>query len=343
MNISTITRKFGLVFAAGVLAVSLVAPMTALASEDGYDYYGGDYSYDTTDYYGGDYDYGATDYYGGDYDYDTTDYYGGDYDYGSTDYYGGDYNSDTTDYYGGDYSYDTADYGTSYDSGYSAPSFGGSSYGSGYSYSMPTFGSANYGYRQTYFPQYTTPSNTVVNTETNTCTDNSCNSSYVDNSIVDNSVKISNSYNNQKKQDHGNDCDNGYNYGNQYGYGQQGYNYGSYNYQGNCYSYAAPITFPVNTTPYITLSQAPYTGLDLGPFGEVLYWAFLVLWCLGAAYLVVVKRVQNKLVSFLNGFLFGSSAKTAVHAAHAPKAAAASAPLVEDGIDPFIKSQIKRA
>ena len=78
----------------------------------------------------------------------------------------------------------------------------------------------------------------------------------------------------------------------------------------------------------------------------MLYWTFLVLWCLGAAYLVVVKRVQNRLVGFLNGFLFGASAKTTVaRASHAPKAqaAAASAPLVEEGIDPFIMSQIKRS
>jgi hypothetical protein len=259
----------------------------------------------------------------------------------------------------------------SYSSGYSMPSFGGTSFGGGSfggGYAMPSFGSANYAYRQANFPQYTTPvftppvftppSNTVVTTNTNTCTNNSCNyadnsivdNSVVDNSVVDNSVDnsvtIKNSFNNQeKKQERRHDCYD-YNYGNQQGYGQQGYNYGSYDYQGNCYSYAAPITFPVNTTPYITLSQAPYTGLDLGPFGEVLYWTFLVLWCLGAAYLVVVKRVQNKLVGFLNGFLFGASAKTAAaHAARAPKAQAApaSAPLVEEGIDPFIMSQIKRS
>ena len=80
--------------------------------------------------------------------------------------------------------------------------------------------------------------------------------------------------------------------------------------------------------------------------GEVLYWTFLVLWSLAAAYLVVVKRVQNKLVASLNSFLFGASAKSA-HATHAPAHAAhtvASAPIVEEGIDSFIKSQIaKRA
>jgi hypothetical protein len=312
---NTITKNFVGASIAFVALVSLTLPFFALADYEDYGGYSGDTSYDAGYDYSGDTSY--------DYSPDTS------YDYSSDTYDNGSY-----------------DYGSSYGSGYSAPSFGGS----GYSYSMPSFGSANYNYRQTYFPQYTAPSNTntVVTTNTNTCTNNSCNSSYVDNSIVDNSVKVSNSYNNQQQKQRGYDynqsnCSN-YNYGNQYGYGQQGYNYGSYNYQGNCYSYSAPITFPVNTTPYITLSQAPYTGLDLGPFGEVLYWTFLVLWCLGAAYLVVVKRVQNKLVGFLNGFLFGGTAKTVAHSAHAPQAhAAAPAPLVEDGIDPFIKSQIKRA
>ena len=323
MNIITISRKFGFVFMAGILAVSLIAPMTTLASEDGYDYYGGGYDYDTTDYYGGGYDYDTTDYYGGDYEYDTA----------------------YEDGYTGGSSYGSGSTG----SGFSMPSFGGS----GSSYSMPSFGSANYNYRTAYdYPTYSQPSKTSSNTTvtTNTCTNNSCNSSYVDNSIVDNSIKINDSYNTvvtkekkQKKEEYRNDC-----YGYEYGYQNQGYGYSDYGYnQGNNYNdcyVAPPIAY--NPTPYITLSQTPYTGLDLGPMGEVLYWTFLVLWCLGAAYLIVVKRVQNKLVGFLNGFLFGSSAKGAAHATHAPAVtahAAAPAVLAQEGTDPFIQSQIKRS
>ncbi len=224
-------------------------------------------------------------------------------------------------------SYDSSSYG----SGFSMPSFGGSSgYGGGYSYG----GSS-------YYPSYTPPKSSYSYTDIDTCVNNSCNT------YTDNSVKISNSFNNQKKQkEQINDCyDYGYSQGYGYngyadGYGQDGYNYGSYNYDGHCYSYAAPIAY--NTTPYISLSQTPYTGLDLGPMGEVLYWTFLVLWCALAAYLIVVKRVQNKLVSFLNSFLFGgAAAKTAVHTTHA--SAPVSATLVEEGIDPFIQSQIKRS
>lgn len=64
---------------------------------------------------------------------------------------------------------------------------------------------------------------------------------------------------------------------------------------------------PVYTggTPYVTLSAVPYTGLDLGPVGTVLYWAFLVLWCFVAAYLIVVKRVQISVYRYLKSVLFG--------------------------------------
>ncbi|MGH7175213.1 MAG: hypothetical protein ACREGR_02555, partial [Minisyncoccia bacterium] len=45
----------------------------------------------------------------------------------------------------------------------------------------------------------------------------------------------------------------------------------------------------VGTQPlaYLYLSQIPYTGLDLGPVGTVLYWLALIGWCLAAAYLVL--------------------------------------------------------
>lgn len=37
----------------------------------------------------------------------------------------------------------------------------------------------------------------------------------------------------------------------------------------------------------VYLSELPYTGLDLGPFGTLVYWLMLVLWSLAAAYLVL--------------------------------------------------------
>lgn len=38
---------------------------------------------------------------------------------------------------------------------------------------------------------------------------------------------------------------------------------------------------------YLYLSQIPYTGLDLGPIGTVLYWFALIVWALALAYLVL--------------------------------------------------------
>lgn len=38
---------------------------------------------------------------------------------------------------------------------------------------------------------------------------------------------------------------------------------------------------------YIYLSQVPYTGLDLGPFGTAIYWVALIGWSLALAYLVL--------------------------------------------------------
>lgn len=362
MTISTITRKLGLALMAGALVVSAVAPLSAFADDD----------YGYSDYYGGDYDYGSTDYYGGGYDYTPTDYYGGGYDYGSTDYYGGDYDYAPTDYYGGDYDYAPADYGYSTPA-YTAPTFGGSS-GVGYSY--PTFGSsapapiytsaANQQYRQqvaTTLPTFVQPNVSNACSAVNSCnvdnsyTDNSVYAPSYNNTITDNSVYsapttvtvtapttvTTDSHNQQISYPAPTyQAPTFPQYQSQYQYQAQ---YQQPVYQPTCYTncYQQPRPVAYNSTPYITLSQAPYTGLDLGPVGEVLYWTFLVLWCLGAAYLIVVKRVQNRLVSFLNGFLFGSAATVATAAPIAHGASvAASAPLVEEGIDPFIASQIKR-
>jgi len=58
-------------------------------------------------------------------------------------------------------------------------------------------------------------------------------------------------------------------------------------------------------TPYITLSQVPYTGLDLGPIGTAVYWIGLVLICAILAYLIAVKRVQNSSLTWLRVKLLG--------------------------------------
>ena len=38
---------------------------------------------------------------------------------------------------------------------------------------------------------------------------------------------------------------------------------------------------------YLYLSQIPYTGLELGPIGTILYWLALIVWALALAYLVL--------------------------------------------------------
>ena len=67
--------------------------------------------------------------------------------------------------------------------------------------------------------------------------------------------------------------------------------------------YVPPVTQP----PYISLSQAPYTGLDLGPWGTALYWSFLIAWCAFAAYLIGIKRVQNKLFDYVMSGYYGTT------------------------------------
>jgi hypothetical protein len=48
-------------------------------------------------------------------------------------------------------------------------------------------------------------------------------------------------------------------------------------------------TTPVSTVgaPSVSLSQIPYTGFDLGSFGDIAYWAALALFAVSGAYLVV--------------------------------------------------------
>ncbi len=131
--------------------------------------------------------------------------------------------------------------------------------------------------------------------------------------------------------------------------------------------YNPPIAYN-NPSPYVTLSQVPYTGLDLSLWQLILYWSFLVLWCLAAAYLIVIKRVQNRILNSIKKFLLGTS-KTAI-AKSTPEAtvqsqnidinalavqiaalinpkvsAVKNAPLTDesDMIDSFVLSQINRA
>ncbi len=60
----------------------------------------------------------------------------------------------------------------------------------------------------------------------------------------------------------------------------------------------------------VYLSQIPYTGLDLGPVGTIVYWLMLVIWSLAAAYLVLfggLPVMRRKLGTF------GSAVRQTLH------------------------------
>ena len=87
---------------------------------------------------------------------------------------------------------------------------------------------------------------------------------------------------------------------------------------------------------FVYLSQIPYTGLDLGPWGTALYWIMLILWSLAAAYLVLFNGLPlayRKVGSFgsnvkevLKQPVVASTHTVTTHSAPAPNHAPAHAP-----------------
>jgi len=65
--------------------------------------------------------------------------------------------------------------------------------------------------------------------------------------------------------------------------GNQNYTLTVYGYNGQ----TATCHTNVNTAPYVSLSQIPYTGFDFGTFGNAMYWAGLATFALGAGYLAI--------------------------------------------------------
>ncbi|MDE2173252.1 MAG: hypothetical protein KGJ31_01450 [Patescibacteria group bacterium] len=62
---------------------------------------------------------------------------------------------------------------------------------------------------------------------------------------------------------------------------------------------------------YLYLSQIPYTGLDLGPVGTVLYWLALILWSLALAYLILFGALPGL---YRSAHLFGKRVSFALNA-----------------------------
>ena len=71
----------------------------------------------------------------------------------------------------------------------------------------------------------------------------------------------------------------------------------------------------VSGAPYVSLSQIPYTGFDLGTFGNMLYWLGLLSFALASAYLVLYYRGGATVFA---GPLFGSRRISRVNIAAMP-------------------------
>jgi hypothetical protein len=259
---------------------------------------------------------------------------------------------------GVDYAYpaSTGSYSTGTNSVYPANT---GSYSTGTSYSTPVYSTGGYstgGYSTGGYStggymaggyNYSTPGSNVyaptnvnTNVNNNTCTGNSCNTTVTNPAPIINNVVANYGSTNTAQY-----CASGY--------------YGTYP---NCYInqpvytppvvYQAPVAYNA-ATPYITLSQVPYTGLDLGFWGTIAYWGFMIGFALVVAYLIAIKRVQNSIARSIKYFLFGSIELTTSGTASEDESEAVvvTTPAVqnnlpaqtsEDTIDSFILSQINR-
>ena len=244
------------------------------------------------------------------------------------DYYSSDtgYSGDTWgDYYPSDSGYAGDTWGDYYpsDSGFSGGGFGGSGFSGGWGFGGSGSGGGS-------MRQAQSLSNTNTNINENYCTNGSCNTAVnAPTNIVTNYPPAQNVV-----------------------YAQPSYPIYPPVYTQPAY-YPAQRQVAYNNTPYVTLAAVPYTGLELGPVGTALYWGFLVLWCLLAAYLIVVKKIQNKIAAWFTGNATQNSASqksSDLPSSGALRATPAgqtfvkhnSAPLFS-GIDSFVLSQINRA
>ena len=122
----------------------------------------------------------------------------------------------------------------------------------------------------------------------------------------------------------------------------------------NCYGTVVVNGGSISTpaAASVTLSQVPYTGLDLGPVGTILYWLGLVLVCALFSYLVAVRRIQNDFLKWLRVTLLGDP-EVATHPAYvtveverveeevfAPAVTTRARMQESDYVDPFLLRQI---
>ena len=63
-------------------------------------------------------------------------------------------------------------------------------------------------------------------------------------------------------------------------------------------SYVTPYLPPLIGTPYVSLTQIPYTGFDFGPIGNAMYWLGMILLALGATYITLYYVPQMRRHAF---------------------------------------------
>ncbi len=184
-----------------------------------------------------------------------------------------DYSEPIYDYY--DYSESLYTYYPSYSyPSYSYPSYNYPSKSYSSSYNYPSY-SASKPFTVSAPSSYTSTTNvTNVNQNTNTCTNGSCNTEVtkVDNSI-NNSFNTTGSYNIE------------------------------HSFNGNVVADTIEVTALAvaepqrivqrmynSPEPYVALSQITFTGFDLGPVGNAIYWLSLIAVAVAGAYLLVYYR-----------------------------------------------------
>jgi hypothetical protein len=326
---------------------------TASYGDYSYDTPANDYTYDTPSFSGYTYDTPASDY-----TYDTPSFGGYTYDTPALEYT---YDTPVSGYtydtpVVGGYTYDTPVVGYTYDTpaayGYLAPSYGSSGYSSGGYYTPNyTYGSSYYtpGYTYeggtTYVPQrYNQPAPSQSTRPNTLCSGtNNCNTTH-NTPVNQTPVSVVVDNNNNNTNNNSNTNNNVITINNpapvttvikERERSRPDYRQPTY--------YQPPVY--TGSNPYVSLSAVPYTGLELGPYGTVIYWSALILWCLFVAYMVVVKRVHIKIARWFKTFLFGGAAVAVAATEVAPtvKREVAQIPVQTlDKTDDFIMAQVLR-
>ncbi len=229
---------------------------------------------------------------------------------------------------------------------YSAPANQPYSYSTPYTYSNPTFQPFSYytpTYSQPTYQQPPTQTTVVSNTDNSNCKSGNCgnsvNNNYnnpVNNNTNNNNVPVTVTIANPAATQAAPVQQVVY----QQPVQQPVYQQPTYQ---PAYHYNPPVAYN-NPGPYVALSKVPYTGLDLGPFGTVIYWSILVLAALIGAYLIAVKKVHNDIAASLKSFLFGTKTANVVKTQTVSAPSVSPAPVqTTSGMDEFIFSQINRA